>query len=890
MVAEVTVAHIAGTAPVDSETIGTDDGIHYYLEDPDDNDTAFVYVLEQELKNEIDLSDSNFSSLETEYRNINAEFPDTPPDSTFQFSATEANKADQDSNTTPPADPALGQTLTTEKDARTQNLFESTLQSYIQSLGSLPVFSPDEELAAFKSYVALKQNLLQALCDHETATEALLHTISDCTRSGKVFHSFFSLSVQDTESRTSVLQTIQQNTNQMQQLCNENLLLKAHLETGDATCDSVEMAQSIEQNKARIRDFICSLPIRTEQIRNCTTGILSDSSVLPPETGEQKALLTSIQNLHEQHERCRNTIVTHNLRMVLSVIKKLKIKHMDISDQFQEGCTSLLNAIDSFNPDLGFKLSTTAWRAVQRQIITSAYTESKVTRIAPYTASLLQLMHNAENTLSVKLGREATPAELAVSLDMPEKKVRALKKIAHSLSASFSIDQVNSGDYTNTASLELPDTSANMHEPIDSDLPAQIFAVAHKFLDARSFAMLQMRFKEGATLEKIGKAFRVTKERARQILKEALDKTKKHYFKSYESSLQLSLEQNEPIEKKSQLFDLFYAALSSTDRPPATMRTLEQYAGDKNFWHCFFESNDNYVKFFRARLAIGEGFSLDKLSLERQEIFKTYLDERVPTLTAIHKDRAFASILQVPRATRAIQHAMVEKGWRSPELPPGAQLTVGRNDLSPYIDPRVVTPAQITKNLDRFLKEHYQTLEDLHQTGPGMKMITRLLGVPTTAMSEVATYCVRNGGPLSPVMPQTLPATRGRQLSFYLRPEIVGKAQAYHNAGRWVAHHIGYLHKIRPQLPVLRTLLHTTDFSSQAAPGRFKSPAEVGKELVRRQWLDPHLPAEGHGLQTTKSICCNPAITGSEEIAARNRAIILGAPDAELPSSTNNTP
>lgn len=876
MAAEVTVAHITGSAPVDSETIDRNDTTPYYLEDRDTPDTPIVYLLDHEIPAEIDLAESNFSCVEFEGSTMHSQPLDIVPGST----GTKAeNKAHLDSDLASSIAPCTTQTVAT------QNTFESTLQSYIQSLGTLPVFSPDEELTTFKKYVALKQQLLQALSEHDTTAEAILQTISDSAHSGKVFNTFFSLSVQDTEGRKTVLQCIQQHTREIQQLCHENRSLTTRIEARDPTCDSARLEQSIVQNKSRICEFICSLPIRTEQVRKFASAMLSDSTFIHPETATEKASRTHIRNLHEQHDSCRNVIITHNLRMVLRVIKQLQIKHMDISDQFQEGCTGLLHAIDAFNPDLGFKLSTTAWRAIQRQITTCAYTESKVTRIAPYTARLLQLMHNAEATLFAKNGRTATAAELAAVLDMPEKKVAALRKIAHSLSASFSIDQVHSAEHTGSAPRELPDKSANAHEPIDSDVAAQIFTIASKFLDSRSYAMLQMRFKEGATLEKIGKAFRITRERARQILKEAVDKTKKQYLQSHDPSVHLPAEQADPLEKKSQLFELFYTAISSTDRPPATMRSLEQYAGDKNFWHCFFESNDNYVKFFRARLAITEGFSLDKLSPERQEIFKSYLDERIPALTSIQKDRAFASILRVPRATRAIQHAMVEQGWRSPELPAGAQLSVGRNDLSPYIDPRVVQPEQITKNLDRFIKENYQTLEDLHQTGPGMKMITRLLGLPSTAMSQVATYCIRAGGPISPIMPPILPATRGRQLSFYLRPEVVGKAQAYHNAARWVTHHVGHLHKIRAQLPVLRTILHTTDFSPQAAPNRFKSPAEVGKELMRRQWIDPRLPAEGHGVRTTKSICCNATVTGSTEIADRNKALILGKPVPALPVS-----
>jgi RNA polymerase primary sigma factor len=292
------------------------------------------------------------------------------------------------------------------------------------------------------------------------------------------------------------------------------------------------MMRQMEDSLARmdqIRGLLRGMPEAPENrdrranLRRELRDLMIDTQETPKSLRKRNELM---RRQYQDYESVKRELSGGNLRLVVSIAKKYRNRGLSFLDLIQEGNTGLMRAVDKYEYRRGYKFSTYATWWIRQAITRAIADQARTIRIPVHMIDVLSKLRNVSKRLLQELGREPSTEELAMAADLGIDEVRRVLSMGrHPVSLDRPVGESEDscfGEFIEDGGLPRPDKAAG------NELLREKIEALLKTLTYREREIIRLRYGLGDgytyTLEEVGRIFKVTRERVRQIEAKAVKK------------------------------------------------------------------------------------------------------------------------------------------------------------------------------------------------------------------------------------------------------------------------------------------------------------------------------------------------------------------------------
>ena len=438
---------------------------------------------------------------------------------------------------------------------------EDPIRMYLTQMGEIPLLTREEEIFLAKQIEVTRRRFRRALLANDFALNYSFETLSQVHRSELPFDRTIKVSMTESLEKDQIIGRMPHNLETVASIRERDLTDFALARSlGLDSEKGLEIRARIDERRRRSITMLEELSLRTQRLQPCMKRLqqisarmlelqdqignlqnlvsaedemrsmqkeLHDLCDLTLETPNSLAAkMETLQARYEEYERAMRDLSGGNLRLVVSIAKKYRNRGLTFLDLIQEGNTGLMRAVDKYEYRRGYKFSTYATWWIRQAITRAIADQARTIRIPVHMIETMSKLRAAARELLQEKGREPSVDEMAELADVPLDEARRVMRISRqpiSLDKPLGEGEDNSfGEFVEDKSNDSPVSNAAsemLKDKIDSVL---------KTLTYREREIIQLRYGLGDgytyTLEEVGRIFKVTRERVRQIEAKAVRK------------------------------------------------------------------------------------------------------------------------------------------------------------------------------------------------------------------------------------------------------------------------------------------------------------------------------------------------------------------------------
>ncbi|MFM8476614.1 MAG: RNA polymerase sigma factor RpoD [Planctomycetaceae bacterium] len=437
---------------------------------------------------------------------------------------------------------------------------EDPIRVYLSQMGEIPLLSREEEIFLAKQIEVTRRRFRRALLSSEYALNHCHDTLVRVQRGELPFDRTIKVSMTESLEKEQILGRMAPNLSTVDQMRRRDTVDYARLATITSEEERGLIQQQLAERRRRCVTLLEELSLRTQRLQPCmkrleqistrmlelqeqinslrslTSAVderrhlqkeLDELMLLTRETPDSLAIaVRGIIQRYTEYDKAMRDLSGGNLRLVVSIAKKYRNRGLTFLDLIQEGNTGLMRAVDKYEYRRGYKFSTYATWWIRQAITRAIADQARTIRVPVHMIEAMTRLRAAARVLLQEIGREPTVEEMAEAAGVPIDEARRVMRISRQpVSLDKPIgegDDTAFGDFIEDRGNDSPVSNAAsemLKDKIDTVL---------KTLTYREREIIKLRYGLGDgytyTLEEVGRIFKVTRERVRQIEAKAVRK------------------------------------------------------------------------------------------------------------------------------------------------------------------------------------------------------------------------------------------------------------------------------------------------------------------------------------------------------------------------------